>query len=450
MRRLDSKTLAGLRASPRWLPIRQSLSSPLSLSLHRHPSQHSTSSYHHSSCPSSSSSSSFSPRPAFTALSSSSSSQRPRLPSSPRSPLLLRQTRPMSGVSALAPVLDSAVTLAQSTLQLYHALPLPWYLAIPLFAGTLSLVTRLPTTVYARRIAIRRTMLAPLARAWAVRIKEETEEVLIRRRSAATAAVAAAAAAKGAGGDEDAGGEIAEKALGFETQSERNKRWGVQAWKDWVPSLTVFPVWLVGIEGVRRMCGGPRGWLGALIFGATGGDEGAAAAAAVAAASSSSSSAVAAASSSSGLYVADASMTTGGCLWFTDLTAADPYHVLPFALSAILVLNVVPKSKQMWEVLLATGTGSDQMPSPTDWRVRLQRGLLVVALAVGPVTMDLPAALHLYWIASASLSWVQTNLIWRAMPLPKMPPPATKELDYILPEREPASAPAKGPSTKGP
>ncbi len=25
------------------------------------------------------------------------------------------------------------------------------------------------------------------------------------------------------------------------------------------------------------------------------------------------------------------SMTTGGTLWFTDLTLADPYYILPFA-----------------------------------------------------------------------------------------------------------------------
>ncbi|KAL1837414.1 hypothetical protein VTJ49DRAFT_3806 [Mycothermus thermophilus] len=408
MRRPSVNVFAGLRARNRLLPVRQSLSSrPLPLSstislIHpsSNPSQHQTSSYHHHSSSS---------QPALTTFSSS-STKRPHLPP-PRSHL--HQNRPFSLATPLAPILDSAVTLAQSTLHLYHSLPLPWYLAIPLFAGTLSLTTRLPTTIYARRIAIRRAMLAPLSRAWAVRLEQETDKFLIRRSSR--------------GGNGSKGGnepeQITEEVLGLEPQSERNKRWGVQTWKDWVPSLAVFPVWLVGIEGVRRMCGGPRGWLGALIFGAGGGDGGAA----------------------SGLYVADPSLTTGGCLWFTDLTAADPYHVLPFALSAILVLNVVPRTRQMWEVLLATKKGTGPLLSSTDWRVRLQRGLLIVALAVGPVTMDLPAALHLYWIASATFTWVQTNLIWRAMPLPKMPPPAWKEPMYILPEREPTKEPTKGP-----
>ena len=34
------------------------------------------------------------------------------------------------------------------------------------------------------------------------------------------------------------------------------------------------------------------------------------------------------------------SMTTGGALWFTDLTIADPYHILPI-LSVLSILAVI-------------------------------------------------------------------------------------------------------------
>jgi inner membrane protein COX18 len=136
-------------------------------------------------------------------------------------------------------------------------------------------------------------------------------------------------------------------------------------------------------------------------------------------------------------YVADQSMTTGGCLWFPDLTAADPLHILPFALSAILVMNVMPKSMLSLRVLLGLDNLPEAAVGGVKWRLRLQRGLLVVAMAVGPITMDLPAALHLYWISSAALTKAQTSIIHKLMPLPRTVPPAKKEQTVlIMPTRE--------------
>ena len=34
------------------------------------------------------------------------------------------------------------------------------------------------------------------------------------------------------------------------------------------------------------------------------------------------------------------SMTVGGALWFTDLTVADPYYLLPITASALFLLTV--------------------------------------------------------------------------------------------------------------
>lgn len=33
-------------------------------------------------------------------------------------------------------------------------------------------------------------------------------------------------------------------------------------------------------------------------------------------------------------------MTVGGALWFTDLTIADPYYLLPIAASGVFLLTV--------------------------------------------------------------------------------------------------------------
>ncbi|KAL2167762.1 hypothetical protein VTG60DRAFT_858 [Thermothelomyces hinnuleus] len=255
------------------------------------------------------------------------------------------------------------------------------------------------------------------------------------------------------------------------------RRWGVQAWKNWAPALAVFPVWLAGIEGLRRMCGGPRGLLGSLVFGWKGAREGGGGVAGgdggaeppVSAASSHPASqlpgvshpgseaaavegvqglgygsgvvdptALATAQDAATWYAADSSMITGGCLWFPDLTVADPYHILPFALSAILVINALPKSQAGLRALF----GLDKTPEAIaayqeiKWRLRLQRGLLIVALAAGPLTMNLPAALHLYWVSSATMTLAQTAIISKAIPLPRQVPPAKGQDTFLmLPKR---------------
>ncbi|KAK4118730.1 hypothetical protein N657DRAFT_583144 [Parathielavia appendiculata] len=136
-------------------------------------------------------------------------------------------------------------------------------------------------------------------------------------------------------------------------------------------------------------------------------------------------------------YLADPSLAAGGCLWFPDLTAADPLHVLPLALSAILVVNVMPKSMALWKLLLGLEGVPASAIASMKVRLRLQRAFLLVAMAAGPLTMDLPAALHLYWISSAALTTALTSIISRLMPMPKIVSPAkSQEPMFVMPTRE--------------
>jgi inner membrane protein COX18 len=145
-------------------------------------------------------------------------------------------------------------------------------------------------------------------------------------------------------------------------------------------------------------------------------------------------------------YVADPSMAVEGCLWFTDLTAADPLHVLPVVLSVILVANVAPKTMAQMRVFLgmdpSTGNLRTHTATPVPWNLRAHRAIAAVALVVGPMTMDLPAALHLYWISSALLTTTQTSLVAWLMPLPKIPGAARKQEAVLLkPKREDEKTP---------
>jgi inner membrane protein COX18 len=308
---------------------------------------------------------------------------------------------------------------------------------------SLNLITRLPTTLYSRRIAILRQKLHPLTLAWAGRVGVEMNAAAAERGSQRMTGLAARQRIK----------EF--QVENMAAVGKRQKRWGVQRWKDWVPSVVVFPVWIVGIEALRRMCGGPRGLVGRIVFGSGTGEEGrveSVAAAVVDNCQGVVAEGVASGSDVGALevvtgqaevqeglarYLADPSMATGGCLWFPDLTAADPLHILPLALSAILVLNVMPKTMPQLRILLGLDSTPEGAIGSSKWRLRLQRSLLMVAMAVGPLTMDLPAALHLYWISSAALTATQTAIISWLMPMPKNVPPAKRgESVFVMPTRE--------------
>lgn len=372
------------------------------------------------------------------------------------------QTQHARRAFSLVPAVETAVSVSQTLLTTLHTTTgLAWYLTIPLFALALNLVVRLPALVYARRVVVKRQALAPLNRAWA------TRDILEARHAAKPEKDLARTAAR--------------------AERRRWKRWGVQGWKLWAPSLSMFPFWLVGIEAVRQRCGGPRGLLGTMAFGVGKleesmkgtigeGDTAAAAAAAAAAdvgvegqglggegaldalaaaagqgegqavlASHGGVGSMATAAGQTDIHAAlaysgaDMSMATGGCLWFPDLLVADPYHILPLALSAVFFLGVVPKSQAAWRRVLGLDSTPETALGTEKWRLRLQRILLTLSLAVGPLTMDLPAALHLYWISSAVVGTLESRIVGRLMPLPKIVPPARRDRPVImLPTRDKA------------
>ncbi len=106
---------------------------------------------------------------------------------------------------------------------------------------------------------------------------------------------------------------------------------------------------------------------------------------------------------------------TGGCLWFPDLTVADPYHVLPLALSAVLVTYILTSPGVNWRTLLGMEVSSTQRRCrwPADSSSRLQRTFLVLSCTMGITTMHLPCAIHLYWLSSSCTSLVLLRAVRR-------------------------------------
>lgn len=325
---------------------------------------------------------------------------------------------------------------------------LPWFLTIPLTAFAVSAVFRLPFTIYTQRILRRRTELVPLLQAWNGRLQREAR----REQKIAASQVLS---------------EV--KKLQDKVTKRVYSKLGLQEWRLYSVFLS-FPFWLVAIDGVRRLCGGPRGIIGLLVTGSAGPVDGSEAVTNTAAAAATESSlsldgtttdllsspdidpsiASAAVEESVRTAVVDPSLTYEGCLWFTDLTVSDPYHILPLALSASLVLNLLPKTKEQFmdRVRVARGlqpksahaqtlAGDEKVGRGERIRANFYLSMLGLATLVGPLTMDLPAALHLYWLASSASNGLLTKGVHHFMPVQAKPRKRCVgiELPVIRPQR---------------
>ncbi|KAI8634520.1 hypothetical protein F5Y19DRAFT_213941 [Xylariaceae sp. FL1651] len=312
------------------------------------------------------------------------------------------------------PTVSAAIHNTQGLIvDLHTVTQLPWFLTIPLVAITVGALFRLPCSIYSQRILQRRTHAGPLLQAWNVRIQSDVsqEGILpsqqpseVKRRQA-------------------------------KVIRRINKKLGLQQWKLY-SSLLSFPFWLLAIDGVRRLCGGPRGLIGSFITGSESDREDVLMASLPAVTGSAGDVSavdpmvVSSAIESAHRAVVDPSLTYEGCLWFTDLTVSDPYHILPFALSVALVVNLMPKSgNHFWDrVRIAFGRRPKSAQAQTlaeDDKVAIVErmrsvfylSMIGLACAVGPLTLDMPAALHLYWLSSSATNMLFAKTLEHLVPV---------------------------------
>ncbi|MCJ1321946.1 hypothetical protein MMC15_007291 [Xylographa vitiligo] len=170
--------------------------------------------------------------------------------------------------------------------------------------------------------------------------------------------------------------------------------------------LISFPVWLVFMETIRRMCGTQEGLLGliAKAFDQPKGDEAAVAFPPVQVDVIST-------------YI-EPSMAFEGALWFPDLLVPDPMLILPFALSACFFATIMQQDRR---VINRNGVLSK-------WHTRRSRIAKCVVLAIGPLTLHLPSAMLIYWMASSLTVLGQTMLLESVLPIPPaVLPPGAKQ-----------------------
>lgn len=286
--------------------------------------------------------------------------------------------------------LESCYAFTHTALTGLHSVTgLSWAAALPCTALIIRVVILSPISIYTHRIRERRRPLRPVVLAWAhviarkVLQEHSKEGPIVSRKTAVKESSAK-------------GKEIA-------------KRHGAQMWKLFLP-IVQLPVFLVMIETLRKMCGMPRGLLGLFSGWYSKSDEATLehGVKGMAGDTLQPSTISFDQADQSAVISFEQSFATEGALWFPDLLVPDPLLILPFALSGAMFLNVYYHS------ILA------KVESQSRWQVRMQNILKIMALAVGPLTLQIPSGILVYWVSS-SLCAVGSTMVLDAY-LPRAPP----------------------------
>lgn len=312
----------------------------------------------------------------------------------------------------IEPILGITHTFLQTV---HHTSYLPWCATIPL----LALLTRtllLPLGLISRHASVRRNKLSPLLDTWGtvLRSKAMKSHNNLGPRAVQT---------------------VYRRAM-FAKKRELYARWDAQYWKQFLPMLQM-PIWLVNIECVRRMCGTGQGVLGMFAGGLGTAKEKVAEGSAASETVDSYVAGQEAWEVIESLPVTDVvavqntaldttlstpsatdvlspiglepSFATEGMLWFPNLLLPDPNLILPFALSGILLCGLLPSAS-------SRGANGKIIPLTKGTR-RLRNILGMVALAIGPLTLQAPSGLLLYWVSSSGFALVQHVFMDRWIPL---------------------------------
>ncbi|XP_041926673.1 mitochondrial inner membrane protein OXA1L isoform X1 [Alosa sapidissima] len=95
-------------------------------------------------------------------------------------------------------------------------------------------------------------------------------------------------------------------------------------------------------------------------------------------------------------YLPVPSLTTGGTLWFTDLTMSDPYYILPIAVTGTMFAIL--------ELGAESGVDNPNLKA-------MKTVLRVMPFVILPLTINFPTAVFTYWMTSNLFSLGQVALL---------------------------------------
>lgn len=244
---------------------------------------------------------------------------------------------------------------------------LPWALTLPLAGVGVRILLVGPFTIISNDVIRRRLALQPLRHAWVHHLKME---VFTKYATS--------------------GPKVCQRALVralVRKSKEIDTRMGTQRWKEFIPWAQL-PIFLLVIETIRKMSGVHDGLLGLLskaFTSASTGDE-----------------ITGQELLHHSVVPVEHSLAEEGALWFTNLLVPDPFSVLPFLLSGTILLNIFLQRRHIFE--------------PSKWGRRYLNAMTVLGFMVGPLTLQLPAAMHVYWLSSSTFAIGQNLFLQKYRP----------------------------------
>lgn len=297
---------------------------------------------------------------------------------------------------------DTCYAVTHTALTGLHSVTrLSWAATIPCAALIIRVVILGPISIYTHKIRERRKPLRPLTLAWAHVISRKVLQEQGREGPTVFRKIAVR--------------EISAKG------KELGKRHSAQAWRLFLPVVQL-PFFLVMIETLRKMCGMHRGLLGLFTERYSKSDETTVEHRVESRAEDTlqPSTLPFEQADHSVVIPLEQSLATEGALWFPNLLVPDPLLILPFALSGAIFLNIYYQS-----ILAKRATESK-------WQARIQNIFKIMALAVGPLTLQVPSGILIYWISSSLCAVASTMALEAYMPgAPWFKPPNSR--DKLLP-----------------
>jgi inner membrane protein COX18 len=281
------------------------------------------------------------------------------------------------------PVLDAVLYLPHEMMNFIHT-GVPWYATIPLTAFVVRGLLVTTAGARARSLTARYIGLQPLREALAFQKRDE----ILRSGNFRTTQEANTFVKK----------EVKHQ------MAHLDNRWSVTLRGQVAWTLVQIPIFFAMAESIRQKCAARDGLLGMGLSAFRGVDAEPAV--------------VNAAVTTSGWF--EPSLANEGMMWFQDLLVPDPTGTLPFIASGIMFANIY--------------ITKNTVENEARWPSVIRKLLLGVALCVGPLCQNLPAALMLYWASSTS-----SVMFWNAWLDWKYPAPrgftACKRPLHIPPSR---------------
>ncbi|KAI6248444.1 Cytochrome c oxidase assembly protein COX18, mitochondrial [Erysiphe necator] len=258
------------------------------------------------------------------------------------------------------PIYFEALLKTHDLFQYIHSVSgTSWSITIPLIALLIRMTVSLPLAIVQQRVICQQVKLIPLLLAWKQNYRKETLQKF---------------------GDQ--GPQKCQKILNLKMRSKRKelfKRYNCGRWKLFIGFFQI-PIFFGVIDVLRRMANIQLTSL-TQMFDAEN------------------------LSDSHRIIFLEPSLANEGILWFPNLMLADPQLTLPFILSGIFLLNTYASGK-------ARQTLSRR-------QIFFRRGMGIAAICVGPLFLQVPSAILLYWISNSLLNWIQGWLVTWLIPIPE-------------------------------